>query len=271
MALNPNSTQPLTEPHTAATPLQGVEQHESQEEAAPNPQQEVEPWQSVVTSQPKSGEQQVLPPAHSPGSPKPEPPPQREVWSTEQLLTVNEKLENGNGTYLIPADSPTASIRSSPPSFQQAKSHSHPPSGRARGGSRSGSLSHVTTSPRSSLSRHPSTATDTGIPITKPRDYLILAIMSCFCPVWPLNIVALTFSVMSRISLQQGNVDGARRLGRVAKLLSVVSLVSGVIIIIACIVINWGGEYCFTTAPLPPPTTQWCFSLLSSVSVILKS
>uniref|UniRef100_A0A8C9QYX5 Proline-rich transmembrane protein 2 n=1 Tax=Scleropages formosus TaxID=113540 RepID=A0A8C9QYX5_SCLFO len=90
------------------------------------------------------------------------------------------------------------------------------------------------------------TATDSGLPGAKPRDYLFLAILSCFCPVWPLNIVALTFSVMSRNSLQQGNVDGARRLGRVAKLLSVVSLLSGIVIIIACIIINWGGERPFT-------------------------
>ncbi|NXS07075.1 TUSC5 protein, partial [Neodrepanis coruscans] len=29
-----------------------------------------------------------------------------------------------------------------------------------------------------------------------PRDYLVLAIFSCFCPVWPLNIVGLVFSIM---------------------------------------------------------------------------
>lgn len=30
----------------------------------------------------------------------------------------------------------------------------------------------------------------------KPKDYLILVILSCFCPVWPLNIVALVYSIM---------------------------------------------------------------------------
>ncbi|KAK2502519.1 hypothetical protein MC885_006266 [Smutsia gigantea] len=29
-----------------------------------------------------------------------------------------------------------------------------------------------------------------------PRDYLILAIASCFCPVWPLNLIPLIFSIM---------------------------------------------------------------------------
>uniref|UniRef100_A0A3B4G241 Uncharacterized protein n=1 Tax=Pundamilia nyererei TaxID=303518 RepID=A0A3B4G241_9CICH len=57
---------------------------------------------------------------------------------------------------------------------------------------------------------------------------------------WPINIVALTFSVMSRNSLQQGNVDGARRLGRNAMVLSVVSILGGIAIIAAAIVLNWG-------------------------------
>uniref|UniRef100_A0A8C9T9F2 Uncharacterized protein n=1 Tax=Scleropages formosus TaxID=113540 RepID=A0A8C9T9F2_SCLFO len=55
----------------------------------------------------------------------------------------------------------------------------------------------------------------------------------------PLNICM--FILFSRHSLQDGNVDGARRLGRVAKLLSVVSLVGGVLII-AAFIINWGSE-----------------------------
>lgn len=74
----------------------------------------------------------------------------------------------------------------------------------------------------------------------KPRDYIVLAILSCFCPMWPVNIVAFAYAVMSRNSLQQGDVDGAQRLGRVAKLLSIVALVGGVLIIIASCVINLG-------------------------------
>ncbi|MEQ2194613.1 hypothetical protein XENOCAPTIV_000436 [Xenoophorus captivus] len=44
------------------------------------------------------------------------------------------------------------------------------------------------------------------------------------------------FLLQSKNSLEQGNLDGAVRLGRVAKMLSIVSLVGGTIIIIACIV-----------------------------------
>uniref|UniRef100_A0A8B9JFQ9 Uncharacterized protein n=1 Tax=Astyanax mexicanus TaxID=7994 RepID=A0A8B9JFQ9_ASTMX len=57
---------------------------------------------------------------------------------------------------------------------------------------------------------------------------------------WPINIVGLTFSVMSLYSLQQGNVDGARRLGRNAKILSILSIVGGILLITTGIVINWG-------------------------------
>uniref|UniRef100_A0A3B5AX80 Proline-rich transmembrane protein 2 n=1 Tax=Stegastes partitus TaxID=144197 RepID=A0A3B5AX80_9TELE len=91
---------------------------------------------------------------------------------------------------------------------------------------RSGSL--AAGSPRPSLTRQPSAITEAAVDGSKPRDYLILAILSCFCPLWPINIVALTFSVMSRNSLQQGNIDGARRLGRNAMVLSVVSILGGI-------------------------------------------
>ncbi|XP_063074068.1 proline-rich transmembrane protein 2 [Engraulis encrasicolus] len=117
--------------------------------------------------------------------------------------------------------------------------HHHAPHhvGRTRAGSRSGSVAYTAFTPRPSISRHSSIATSNGaIDTSKPRDYLLLAIIACFCPVWPINIVGFTYSIMSRNSLEQGNVDGARRLGRVAKLLSVVSLIGGVGIIIACAV-----------------------------------
>ncbi|XP_041667036.1 trafficking regulator of GLUT4 1 [Cheilinus undulatus] len=68
--------------------------------------------------------------------------------------------------------------------------------------------------------------------VPKPKDYLILVIMSCFCPVWPVSIVALVYSIMSRNSLQAGDIDGARRLGRLARLLSIVAIILGVVAIV---------------------------------------
>ncbi|XP_059389041.1 trafficking regulator of GLUT4 1-like [Carassius carassius] len=71
----------------------------------------------------------------------------------------------------------------------------------------------------------------------KPKDYLILVILSCFCPVWPLSIVALVYSIMSRNSLQQGDMDGARRLGRLARFLSIVAIIVGILSIIIYVVV----------------------------------
>uniref|UniRef100_A0A452H6M6 Proline rich transmembrane protein 2 n=1 Tax=Gopherus agassizii TaxID=38772 RepID=A0A452H6M6_9SAUR len=114
-------------------------------------------------------------------------------------------------------------------------------SGGPRGwGSLVGSQVHLAGagSPRPSLSRQPS-GTEGGPEAEKPRDYILLATLSCFCPIWPINIVAFVYSVMSRNSLQQGDLDGARRLGRVAKLLSVVALLGGIVIIILSVAINF--------------------------------
>lgn len=139
----------------------------------------------------------------------------------DHLTVANDNTESSNG--VVPAlSSPTAA---------------KPRSG-SRPSSRSGSVGGG--SPRPSLCRQPSTGPEGPQDGSKPRDYLLLAILSCFCPLWPINIVALTFSVMSRNSLQQGNVDGARRLGRNAMILSVVSILGGIAIITAAIVLNWG-------------------------------
>ncbi|XP_035535898.1 trafficking regulator of GLUT4 1 [Morone saxatilis] len=88
-----------------------------------------------------------------------------------------------------------------------------------------------------SLSRS-STGNATVQETPKPKDYLILVIMSCFCPVWPVSIVALVYSIMSRNSLQVGDIDGARRLGRLARLLSIVSIVLGIVIIIVYVSVS---------------------------------
>lgn len=68
-------------------------------------------------------------------------------------------------------------------------------------GYKSVSVGHLEAPPlspsRLSLGRASSTATSTAAPEQgRPRDYLVLAIFSCFCPVWPINIVGLVFSIM---------------------------------------------------------------------------
>ncbi|KAK1158330.1 trafficking regulator of GLUT4 1-like [Acipenser oxyrinchus oxyrinchus] len=110
---------------------------------------------------------------------------------------------------------------------------------------KSGSAGHLSGGPlspsRVSLTRASSSG-NTAQDQSTPSDYLFLAIFSCFCPIWPVNIVALVFSIMSRNSLQQNDVDGARRLGRLARLLSIVSIVLGTMIITAYLVFTVYGS-----------------------------
>lgn len=54
--------------------------------------------------------------------------------------------------------------------------------------------------------------------------------------------VSATLSLQSRSSVQQGDLDGARRLGRLARLLSVTFFIMGVIIIIVAVTVNFAGE-----------------------------
>ncbi|KAJ7984468.1 hypothetical protein DPEC_G00355140 [Dallia pectoralis] len=154
----------------------------------------------------------------------------------ELVIVINEKMENSNGIHPVPVDIDSPVI-STPPRRQQSISYSHHPhTGKTRKGSRAGSIGYTAFSPRPSISRHSSIATNPPIDRTKPKDYLMLAVLACFCPVWPINIVGFVYSVMSKNSLEQGNLDGARRLGRVARMLSTVSLIGGSVIVIACIV-----------------------------------
>ncbi|XP_007936478.1 transmembrane protein 233 [Orycteropus afer afer] len=73
--------------------------------------------------------------------------------------------------------------------------------------------------------------------VPRPKNYLWLSIVSCFCPAYPINIVALAFSVMALHSYNDGDFEGARRLGRNAKWVAVASIIIGLLIIaITCAV-----------------------------------
>ncbi|XP_034568228.1 trafficking regulator of GLUT4 1 [Notolabrus celidotus] len=183
---------------------------------------------AAVTSQPVSAEQHALTTDADGGL--------TEAGRDMDLLTVvNDNMETSNGMGPVRADSSPTVSSVSPKLHAKPGGHAN---GRSGLGSRSGSV--AAGSPRPSLTRQPSAITEATVDGSKPRDYLFLAILSCFCPLWPINIVALTFSVMSRNSLQQGNLDGARRLGRNAMVLSIVSILGGIAIITAAIIFNWG-------------------------------
>uniref|UniRef100_A0A8C5I9X1 Proline-rich transmembrane protein 2 n=1 Tax=Gouania willdenowi TaxID=441366 RepID=A0A8C5I9X1_GOUWI len=151
----------------------------------------------------------------------PAPPPQGPLASHINLFVLVSSL--GNGIHPVPAES-SSPVISSPPRRQHSISYPHHAS-KTRKGSRASSIAYTAFS----------IATNPPLDRTKIKDYLFLSVLACFCPVWPINIVGFVYSVMVRASVQ-GNLDGAVRLGRVAKMLSIVSLVGGAVIIIACIV-----------------------------------
>ncbi|KAM9319575.1 trafficking regulator of GLUT4 1 [Gastrophryne carolinensis] len=150
-----------------------------------------------------------------------------DAHETEKLLTSSSDAKEENG--MKKSFSVTMSSDKSIGDLDQ-NGHSLPYKSVSAGQLESAPLSPS----RSSLARASSTAT-TAQDQDRPTDYLVLAIFSCFCPVWPVNIMALVFSIMSRNSLQQGDLDGARRLGRMARLVSVVSILLGIVIIILCV------------------------------------
>lgn len=102
----------------------------------------------------------------------------------------------GNGIHSVPAES-TSPVISSPPRRQHSISYPHH-HGKTRKGSRASSIGYTAFSPRPSLSRHSSIATNPPLDRTKVKDYLLLSVLACFCPVWPINIVGFVYSIMVR-------------------------------------------------------------------------
>ncbi|NXD62840.1 TM233 protein, partial [Eolophus roseicapillus] len=69
-----------------------------------------------------------------------------------------------------------------------------------------------------------------GPPQPRPKNYLLLSIFSCFCPAYPINIVAFVFSVMALNSYNQGDIEGSKRLGRNALWVAVASIIIGLVV-----------------------------------------
>ncbi|XP_016353568.1 tumor suppressor candidate 5 homolog isoform X1 [Sinocyclocheilus anshuiensis] len=66
----------------------------------------------------------------------------------------------------------------------------------------------------------------------EPCSFMWVAVISCFCPAVPINLFAFYFANMSRSMIQAKDYDGGRRLGRLALLLSIVSIVVGLAIVL---------------------------------------
>ncbi|KAI2651080.1 tumor suppressor candidate 5-like protein [Labeo rohita] len=75
----------------------------------------------------------------------------------------------------------------------------------------------------------------------EPCSFMWVAVISCFCPAVPINLFALYFAHMARSMIQVKDYDGARRLGRLALLLSIVSIVVGLAIVLYLLMTeyNW--------------------------------
>ncbi|CAL8373331.1 trafficking regulator of GLUT4 1 [Gadus morhua] len=160
------------------------------------------------------------------GETRPAPPP--DFQETEKLLAVT--TEPG-GTGMKTSSSFSVNVDGGGEKHLEAEQNGHGAS------LRSGSAGHLAVAaPHSPSQVSRSRASSVGNAAVlqenpKPKDYLILVIISCLCPVWPVSIVALVYSIMSRNSLQSGDVDGAKRLGKLARLLSIVSIILGIVVI----------------------------------------
>ncbi|XP_056138810.1 trafficking regulator of GLUT4 1 [Lampris incognitus] len=159
-------------------------------------------------------------------------PPGCHQEETEKLLAVT----SGPGMNTTTTTTSSFSINMGSDKQAEAEQNGHGVPGRL------GSTGHLAAAPlspsRVSLSRTSSTGNAAVQETPKPKDYLLLVIFSCFCPVWPVSIVALVYSIMSRNSLQAGDMDGAKRLGRLARLLSFVSIILGLIVIVVYVSVS---------------------------------
>uniref|UniRef100_A0ABM5F2A2 Transmembrane protein 233 n=1 Tax=Pogona vitticeps TaxID=103695 RepID=A0ABM5F2A2_9SAUR len=76
-----------------------------------------------------------------------------------------------------------------------------------------------------------------GSPARAPKSYLWLSILACFCPAHPINIVSFVLSVMALNSYTDGDIEGSERLGHIALMVAIASILIGlVMIVILCVV-----------------------------------
>ncbi|ESO89457.1 hypothetical protein LOTGIDRAFT_234300 [Lottia gigantea] len=72
--------------------------------------------------------------------------------------------------------------------------------------------------------------------VNRPNAHLGFAIFTCLCCFFPTGIVAIIFACMSQSSSDRNDFTKAQEEGNLAKILSIISLVIGLIWIIAVII-----------------------------------
>ncbi|XP_068094824.1 transmembrane protein 233 [Hyperolius riggenbachi] len=80
---------------------------------------------------------------------------------------------------------------------------------------------------------------DESVQPPMPKNYLILSILACFCPAYPVNIVSFVFSLMALNSYNDGDLDGAQRLGRNALYVSIASIIIGLLVIATYCIVHY--------------------------------
>ncbi|KAL7844584.1 hypothetical protein SRHO_G00231230 [Serrasalmus rhombeus] len=97
---------------------------------------------------------------------------------------------------------------------------------------KSGSTGNITVRAPSPLSliRVSSPALTPNAP--EPQSFMWLAVLSCFCPAIPFNMLALYFAHASRSMIQTNDFEGAKRLGRRSMLFSIIAMLLGLGVIL---------------------------------------
>ncbi|XP_071362041.1 trafficking regulator of GLUT4 1-like [Trachinotus anak] len=143
---------------------------------------------------------------------------------TEKLLGTVTTEPTGQSN-IKPPDSFSLNLRGSVRSLD-ADQNGH------RSPLKSGSVGQLATPPKS-LSRLSLGALPSPVPPgSQPQTYLWLAVLSCFCPAVPLNICALWYANVSRSVLHTGDIEGARKYGRLSMVFSCMAMLLGVAVII---------------------------------------
>uniref|UniRef100_A0A673BQS5 Trafficking regulator of GLUT4 (SLC2A4) 1b n=1 Tax=Sphaeramia orbicularis TaxID=375764 RepID=A0A673BQS5_9TELE len=142
-----------------------------------------------------------------------------------EISTLSVMAINTDASNIKQSDSFSLNIRGSIRSLD-ADQNGH------RSPLKSGSVGQLATPPKSSSRLSLGPLPSPVPPGSEPRTYLWLAVLSCFCPGWPLNICALWYAHVSRSVLHTGDIAGARKYGRLSVLLSCLAMLLGVAVII---------------------------------------
>ncbi|XP_056141506.1 trafficking regulator of GLUT4 1-like [Lampris incognitus] len=143
---------------------------------------------------------------------------------TEKLLRATVAEPSGQSN-LKPSDSFSLNARGSVRSLD-ADLNGH------RSPLKTGSTGHLSTPPKSSSRLSLGPLPSPVPPGSEPPNYMWLAVLSCFCPGLPFNIYGLWYAHVSRTVLHTGDIEGARRYGRLSLMYSCSAMILGVAIII---------------------------------------